>query len=122
MSTTVDQFQAALHSLAGHGAIKDRLCEAYRNHLSLIEKDDLPGELREEFQLLVQILTREPAQLRGEDAVHATVRKMSSDEAAEAASAIVRMFAAVSRSPADSFRIKSAKSGLSVVPLYVAEA
>lgn len=122
MSSTMDQFQAALHSLTRHGALKDRLTEAYRNHLSLIDEDDLPIELREEFRLLVHTLTRETATLRGEDAVRATVRKMSSDEAAEAASAIVRIFAAASRSPAGSLRGKSAKSASNVIPLYVAEA
>lgn len=122
MSTTLDQFQAATLSLTRPGSIKDRLIEAYRNHLAHVDEEDLPAELREEFRSFSDTLTREPPSLRGEDAVRATVRKMSSDEAAEIASAVVRMFGVVARGPAGSPRSKSSKNASNIVPLYMAEA
>ncbi len=122
MSSTVDHFQAALQSLTRQGSINDRLTEAVRSHLALVEEEELPLELRETFRSFIQTLTREPPLLRGEDAVRATVRKMSSDEAAEVASAVVRMYAAVSCSSFADSRRKGPKSALNVVPLYLAEA
>lgn len=122
MSTTLDQFQAATLSLARAGSIKDRLTEAYRNHLAFVNEEELPCELREEFRAFSQTLTRERPLLRGEDAVRATVRKMSSDEAAEVAFAVVRMFGAVSRSNTSGQRSKAVKAASNIVPLYMAEA
>lgn len=93
MSTTWEQLEGAALSLARSGPIKDRLAEAYRNHLALVRSEDLPEELREEFRACHEALTRERP-LRGEDAVRATVRKMSSSEADELACNVVRLFAA----------------------------
>jgi hypothetical protein len=60
--------------------------------------------------------------LRGEDALRATVRKMSSGEAAEVASTVVRIFAAVSRADVTTARAAKANAVSNVVPFYVAEA
>ena len=58
--------------------------------------DDLPDALREEFRACHDALTRERP-LRGEDAVRATVRKMSNHEADEVACSVVRLFGAIAR-------------------------
>ncbi|HEV2284655.1 MAG TPA: hypothetical protein VGR80_01335 [Steroidobacteraceae bacterium] len=78
------------------GPIKDRLADAYRNHLAFVRVEDLPEALREEFRACHDALTRERP-LRGEDAVRATVRKMSASEADELACTVVRLFAAIVR-------------------------
>jgi hypothetical protein len=96
MSTTWEQLEGAALSLARSGPIKDRLTEAYRNHLSFVRAEDLPEALREDFRACHDALTRERP-LRGEDAVRATVRKMSSTEADELACSVVRLFAAIVR-------------------------
>ncbi len=98
MSTAWDKFQGATLSLARSGSIKDRLTDAYRNHLSAVTDEELPWELREQFQNVRCSLTRERP-LRGEDAIRATVRKMSSDEAENIAEKVVRMLAVMARSP-----------------------
>jgi hypothetical protein len=121
VSTTLDQFQAAALALARAGSIKERLVEAYRKHLSLVPEDELPIELRDEFRTFNETLTREPPLFRGEDAVRATVRKMSCEQATEVASAVVRMYGALSRSFPNSAR-KHAKAPSNVVPLHLAEA
>jgi len=96
MSTTWEQLEGAALTLARSGTIKDRLADAYRNHLSLVNADELPEELREEFRACHEALTRERP-LRGEDAVRATVRKMSNQEADELACCVIRLFAAMVR-------------------------
>jgi hypothetical protein len=96
MNTAWQQLEAAALTLARSGSIKDRLAEAYRNHLSLVNAEELPEGLRAEFRACHTALTRE-APLRGEDAVRATVRKLSSHEADELACNVVRLFAAMVR-------------------------
>ena len=99
MSTTWERLEGAALSLVRSGPIKDRLADAYRNHLAYVRAEDLPEALREEFRACHDALTRERP-LRGEDAVRATVRKMSSGEADEVACSVVRLFAAIVRESA----------------------
>ena len=63
---------------------------------SLFRRAQVEEELRAEFRACHAALTRE-APLRGEDAVRATVRKLSSYEADELACSVVRLFAAMVR-------------------------
>jgi len=94
MSTTWEQLEGAVLTLARSGMIKDRLGDAFRNHLAHVDADDLPEALRAEFHACHDALTRERP-LRGEDAVRATVRKMSNEEADQLACGVVRMFGAL---------------------------
>jgi hypothetical protein len=96
MSTTVDKFRGAALSLARSGSIKDRLAAAYRNYLALVDENELPKELLAEFRAVSLALNREPPLSRGEDSIRATVRKMSSTEADEVASCVVRLYGAIS--------------------------
>src|SRR5580704_18693431 len=111
MSTTWEKFQGATVSLARSGSLKERLADAYRNHLSAVAEDELPREIREQFHKVRCSLTRERPQ-RGEDAIRATVRKMSSHEAEDIAETVVQMLSVMARSPQSSVRSASA-----VVPL-----
>ena len=99
MTTAWQQLEAAALTVARSGPIKDRLADAYRKHLSLVSAEELPESLRAEFRACHDALTRE-APLRGEDAVRATVRKLSSHEADELACTVVRLFAAMVREAA----------------------
>ena len=96
MSTAWEQLEGAALSLARSRPIKERLADAYRNHLALVNANELPAALRAEFRACHDALTRERP-LRGEDAVRATVRKMSGQEADEVACCVVRLFAALAR-------------------------
>jgi hypothetical protein len=119
MSTAWERFQGATLSLARSGSIKDRLIEAYRNYLADISEDELPREIHEEFRDVSLSLTREPPLLRGEDAVRATIRKMSNEEADRLAGLVVRMFAAIPRAACPAARHAAPAQ---VLPLYLAEA
>lgn len=96
MSTAWEPFFAATLVLASARPIKQRLLEAYRTHLADLQEDDLPREIREEFNdLSVSISRVKP--MRGETAVQATVRKMSDSEAGSCAARIVNMLGVLAR-------------------------
>jgi hypothetical protein len=121
MSTTFERLEGATLSLARSAHIKERLTDAFRNHLAYIEEDELPSELREEFRTLHHEVTREPPLLRGEDSLRATVRKLSRNEAEAIASRVVHLFVDLTRTQAASGR-RASKAAVAVVPLYLAEA
>jgi hypothetical protein len=114
MSTAWEKFQGAVVSLARAGSIKERLTNAYRNHLSAVAEEELPREIREQFHHVCRSLTCERPQ-RGEDAIRATVRKMSSDEAESIAETLVQMLSVVARST------HSARAA-TAIPRYLLEA
>jgi len=125
MSTTFEHFQEATLSLTKATHLKERLAEAFRDHLAYIAADELPSELREEFRTIRKEVTREPPLVRGEDALRATVRKMSSDELESIACRVVYLFAGLARAQGANMRMKAAKAAASAanfVPLYLAEA
>lgn len=123
MNTTLDLFEAATVSLTRPAPIKDRLADAYLNYLVYVHEEDLPADVCEEFRALTDTLTRVSPELRGDDSLRATVRKMSSNDAAVAASAVVRMFGAVCRhSNPQAVQDTTPKSVTNVVPLHMAKA
>ncbi len=117
--TAWDRFHGATLSLARSGTIKERLSNAYRQHLAGLQEEELPRELRDEFRELSSALRAEPPLLRGEDAVQATIRKLSSDEAERLAGAVIELFCELPRSPSP---VARHASGAQIVPLYLAEA
>ncbi|MEJ0039961.1 MAG: hypothetical protein WDO68_28650 [Gammaproteobacteria bacterium] len=114
--TNWEIFQGATLSLARAGALKDRLTDAYRNHLSSVDETALPRELWDDFRSFNRAITRERPLLRGEDAVRATIRKMSNGEAEAVATSVVKMFCALQRGSGPT---RSAPTA-TIVPLYVA--
>lgn len=96
MSNAWENFFAATAMLASAGPIKQRLAEAYRQHLAPLEQDDLPKEIREEFSSVSNCMQC-VRPMRGESAVQATVRKMSDIEAGRMAMRIVSMLGVIAR-------------------------
>jgi hypothetical protein len=96
MSSTWEQLEGAALSLVRAGPIKDRLADAFRNHLAQVDAGELPDALRGQFRACHDALTRERP-LPGEEAVRATVRKMSNQEADEIAAGVVRLYGAFVR-------------------------
>src|ERR1700738_4500899 len=89
-------FHFATLELVRSTPIKQRLISAYRRHLAPFPEDQLPGEVRGTFGQVIRWL-QGVQPLPGEDAVAASVRKMSTQEADECAALIVEMFGLVSR-------------------------
>jgi hypothetical protein len=91
MSTAWECFHFATLELVRSTPIKQRLVCAYRRYLSSLPAEEVPIEVRESYgQVMRSLCGVQP--LRGEDAVAASVRKMSNQEADECAAPIVEIF------------------------------
>jgi len=91
MITAWECFHFATLELVRSTPIKQRLICAYRRYLAALPADEIPAEARESYaQVMRSLCGVQP--LRGEDAVAASVRKMSSLEADECAAQIVEIF------------------------------
>jgi len=104
MSSPWESFFAATTMLASSGPIKYRLSEAYRTHLSTLDHDQLPSEIRDEFSTLSTCMSR-VRPLRGESAINATVRKMSDADAGRVAAQIVNMLGVIARAQTPQQRV-----------------
>ena len=121
MSRVYDRLESATLLLARAGAIKERLNGAWRQCLANIDSDDVPRELRLPFLELASAMQRERP-LRGEDAVRATIRKMSNEEAEGHAAFIVRMFCRMTRQQELELSMPVGQNGVgAVVQLFAAE-
>jgi hypothetical protein len=96
MVNTWECFHSAALELVRSTPIKQRLVAAYRRHLALLPEDQLPNEAREPFDQVLRCL-RGVRPLPGEDAVAASVRKMSNQQADECAALIVEIFGVMCR-------------------------
>jgi hypothetical protein len=119
MSRVYDRLESATLLLARSGAIKDRLNGAWRQCLHNLEPDDMPRDLRLQFLELASAIQQERP-LRGEDAVRATIRKMSNDDAERLSAHIVRMFCRLTR-PQELELPMPASAGAAIVQLFAAE-
>jgi len=96
-------FHSATLELVRSTPIKQRLICAYRRYLASLPEDQLPGDVRESFGQVMRSL-RGVQPLRGEDAVAASVRKMSNQEADECAALVVEIFGLMCRDQVTSNR------------------
>ncbi|MEO7207554.1 MAG: hypothetical protein ABI356_02495 [Steroidobacteraceae bacterium] len=91
MITAWECFHFATLELVRSTPIKQRLVCAYRRYLAALPADEIPTELRDTYAHVMRSLCGVQP-LRGEDAVAASVRKMSNQEADECAAQIVEIF------------------------------
>jgi hypothetical protein len=91
MISTWECLHFATLELVRSTPIKQRLVCAYRRHLASLQESEIPIEVRESYGQVMRSL-RGVAPLRGEDAVTASVRKMSIQEADDCAAQIVEIF------------------------------
>ncbi|MCP5339152.1 MAG: hypothetical protein R3E75_03565 [Steroidobacteraceae bacterium] len=120
------RFRSAALLLARSGTVKERLQSAYRLHLADLDSTQLPAEIRGNFEALRGALTREKP-MRGEDAVTASIRKLSSREVDDLAAGLIEMFASFSQledleplHPAAATASSTVKA--QIVPLFALEA
>src|SRR5665811_394893 len=104
-------FHSATLELVRSNPIKQRLICAYRRNLASLPEEQLPSEVRESFGRIMRML-RGVQPLPGEDAVAASVRKMSNQEADDCAGLIVEIFGAMCR-----YNVAAARPG-AVVQLH----
>ncbi len=108
-----DKFYSAVRTLSGDGSIKERLASAYDANLEHIADEDIPDIIRPRFELLKRRMHAvKPA--GHESHVVASVRKMSTEQAAGCAALIVAMFSEL-------VRVKSTGERLGLMPHEPAE-
>lgn len=61
---------------SAHTPLRDCLFSAWTQGLSRVDPNDLPSEIRAEFEQLVAAMTSKPPALPGEGSVQATLRDM----------------------------------------------
>ena len=96
MISAWDCFRFATLELVRSSPIKQRLVCAYRRHLAALPPEQVPEEVRGSYLQVTQVLCGVQPQ-RGEDAVTASVRKMSNQDADDCATLIVEIFGMMSR-------------------------
>lgn len=85
--------------LAKPSAQKQRLTDAFTRHLLDLPAEEMPGDLRQDFEALRLSMTR-VRPLQGESPVAATVRKMSIGEADACAARIIALLDSLHRTMA----------------------
>jgi hypothetical protein len=106
MVKPLESLHCATLELVRSTSIKQRLISAAR-HLTPLAEDQLPSETRGSFAQLMRALAGVQPQ-RGEDAVVASVRKMSNQQADDCAALILEMFGALCRTEPVAQRPQSA--------------
>ncbi len=103
-----EKLEAAVRRLVGDGPVKQRLGQAYAEHLDGLRETDLPGSLRGAYAALDEAMHRaEP--VGKETSIKITVQKMSFAEASAHAETIVRLYA-------EALRAAERSEPLKVVP------
>ena len=95
MAALWDVMHGAVRVLVGAGPVKQRLIEAYRDHLAAIRDQDVPEPVRAGLVALRAAMHAAPA-TGGMTAPEVSVRKMSEQDAAAHATNILEMFAVLS--------------------------
>jgi hypothetical protein len=103
MISAWDCLHFATLELVRSAPIKQRLICAYRRHLAALRPEQVPEEVRAPYIQVTRALSGVPP-LRGEDAVAASVRKMSVQDADDCAALIVEIFGLLCRRYADNAR------------------
>jgi hypothetical protein len=91
VSPFVQRFAEAVDALIADGPVKQRLANAYAQHLADLADADLPAALRREFGELQAAMNR-MAPAGSETRVRASVQKMSPAEATGHAATIVKLY------------------------------
>ena len=115
MTSAWESLHFATLELVRSTPIKQRLISAYRRHLCSLPEDQLPNEVRELFGQVMKSMHGVQPQ-KGEDAVAASVRKMSNQEADDCAAHIVEIFGITCRELLNAARVSA-----EVVQLHSAE-
>lgn len=91
MHQFVERFQAAIEALVADGPVKQRLARAYGDYLEDLTDADLPGGSGRALNGLHEALHR-CGPVGREDAVRASIRKMSAAEATRYAATILKVY------------------------------
>jgi hypothetical protein len=96
MSQAWEKFYEAVRSLASWGTIQERLANTYICYLAELESDNLPEEIKNDFDDFRNKLT-DNKPLGEENAVEIKIKNMSDQEAFEFTERIIDMYEYIAR-------------------------
>lgn len=96
MSEAWERFYEAIRSLSSWGTIQQRLANTYLFYLVDVKRQELPEEIRKNFDDLCKALTG-GGSFDDETAVRNTASKLTNEEAFEYAERIIDMFDFIAR-------------------------
>jgi hypothetical protein len=88
----LEKLHLAVSTLVGTGSVRERLAEAYLQHLSPISVSHFPKELREEYRAIQTALSGVPVEYEGQGRMRSTLNAMSDEEAVLLARRLVGLF------------------------------
>ena len=106
MCHVADKFYAAVRTLTADVPAKQRLINAYVDHLEALAEDDVPQAVQPRFEALRQAMTAVPPTEK-ETAVQVSVRKMSQAEAGRLTRSILAIFSELVRVKSTGERLNS---------------
>jgi len=106
MCHVTDKFYAAVRTLTTDVPVKQRLINAYVDHLEALAEDDVPQAVQPRFEALRQAMTAVPPTEK-ETAVQVSVRKMSQAEAGRLTRSILAIFSELVRVKSTGERLNS---------------
>jgi len=115
MCHVADKFYAAVRTLTADAPAKQRLINAYVDHLEALADDDVPQAVQPRFEALRQAMTAVPPTEK-ETAVQVSVRKMSQAEAGRLSRSILAIFAELVRVKSTGERLES--GGVTKAPVF----
>jgi len=118
MSYFPGRFQAAVHVLVREGPIKQRLIHAYTEYLENLDDQEVPPSIKSEMEKL-HVALHSVAPAGKESPVRASVQKMSFNEAARYADAVVEIYAELLRHGDRLEPLKIVESTPSAPPRYL---
>lgn len=119
MPHLAERFEAAVLKLTTEGSVKQRLSRAYSDHLEGLRAEELPASIASTYEDLDAALQRVPP-VGNEPRASASVRKMSSADAARHAAAIVSMYGDLLRHGERAEPLKVVEPSARSVPAYLA--
>lgn len=118
MSHLAERFEAAVLQLTADGPVKQRLTRAYSEHLEGLQAEELPQGIVAIYEDLDAALHRVGAS-GNETRTRASVRKMSTAEAARYAASIVSMYGQLLRHGERTEPLKVVEPSSRSVPAYL---
>jgi len=115
MCHVTDKFYAAVRTLTADAPAKQRLINAYVDHLEALADDDVPQAIQPRFEALRKAMTAVPPTEK-ETAVQVSVRKMSQAEAGRFSRSILAIFAELVRVKSTGERLES--GGVARTPAF----
>lgn len=100
MAAVWNMFDGAVRVLVGVGPVKQRLIEAWRDHLATLQEKDVPEALRPRLATLRHAMNMSRP-TGGLSVAEVSVRKMSEKEAADHAVRILEIYCQLDASDAD---------------------